>query len=155
MIKYKIHLSVEERAELVSKTKKYKTTVQKYIKAQVLLSSDENTLSEKETAESLSKRLSISTRTVERIRKSFCELGMATFEAKPRKVRSDKKYDARVEAHLIAACCQTPPNGKPVWSLQLLCDHLVSLELLESASCSRVCQVLKKTNLSPFRKSNM
>ncbi|MEJ7664463.1 MAG: helix-turn-helix domain-containing protein [Hymenobacter sp.] len=71
--------------------------------------------------------LGICTRTMERVRRQFCEEGLAMFEPKLRKTRSDKKIDGRVEAHLTALLCQSPPDEQPRWQLQLLADRLVEL----------------------------
>jgi hypothetical protein len=70
---------------------------------------------------------------------------MGIFDKKLRKTRSDKKFDARVEAHLITLCCQTPPNGKPKWKLQMLADRLVELGVVPSITSMSVCNLLKKT----------
>lgn len=155
MAKYKLYLSSEERAELLANLRKYKSNSGKVMTSQILLHSDENVADSKMTSAALSSLLGCSSKTVERVRKSFCERGMGIFEPTVRRTRSDKKYDARVEAHLVALCCQAPPNGAANWTLQLLCDTLVELEVVESASPSSVCNVLKKTNLNPFRKNNM
>lgn len=150
MAKYKIYLTEEERSELQAMCRKYKSSAQKHLKAVVLLASDETQPTEKLSARELSERYNCNPKTVERIRKNFCLNGMQIFEVQPRAVRNDKVYDARVEAHLIALCCQEAPSETGVWTLQLLCDELVRLEVLASASRSSVCQLLKKTNLSPF-----
>lgn len=145
MAKYKIHLSEAERSELDAMLRKYKTTAQKYIKAGVIIQSDEASSSRKLPERVLAERYSISERTVQRIRRDFCLEGMGVFEARPRATRSDKVYDARVEAHLLAASCSEVPEGQSRWTLQMLCDELVRLEVLPKASRSSVCQLLKKT----------
>lgn len=145
MSKYKLHLQETEREDLLSMTRKYKTSAQKYIQACVLLSSDDSVPSEKLSARELSTRYGVSEKTIERIRKDFCLNGMQIFKPKPRAVRSDKIYDARVEAHLIALSCQEPSNETAKWTLQLLCDELVRMEVLPFASKTSVCQLLKKT----------
>lgn len=69
-----------------------------------------------------------------------------------RKARKDKgipeKVDGRVEAHLIALACSATPNEEPVWTLKMLADKLVELELVDSISREKVRQVLKKTSSS-------
>ena len=92
--------------------------------------------------------LGVCTRTVERVRRQFCEEGMKMFEPKVRKTRSDKKIDGRVEAHLTALVCQSPPDEAPVWRLQVLADRLVALEVVEHISTTMVARLLKKTNSS-------
>lgn len=58
------------------------------------------------------------------------------------------KIDGEVEAHLIALACSDPPQGQTRWTLRLLADRLVSLELVDSISHVAVGTALKKTNLS-------
>jgi transposase len=59
------------------------------------------------------------------------------------------KIDGEVEAHLLALVCSDPPEGQERWTLRLLADKLVELELVESISHVAVRDTLKKTNSSP------
>ena len=52
---------------------------------------------------------------------------------------------ARAEARLIALACSDPPEGFARWTLQLLADELVALEIVESLSVEGVRKILKKT----------
>ena len=92
--------------------------------------------------------LGCSTKTVERVRRPFCEQGLAMVEPTPRKTRSNKKIDGRVEAHLTALLCQSPPDEQPHWQLQMLADRLVELDVVEHISTTMVARLLKKTNSS-------
>ncbi len=56
------------------------------------------------------------------------------------------KLTGAVEAHLTVLACSTPPDGKARWTLQLLADKLVELELVASISDVAVMHRLKKTN---------
>jgi hypothetical protein len=58
------------------------------------------------------------------------------------------KIDGEVEAHLVALACSAPPEGYDRWTLRLLADRLVSLEIIDSISHVAVGEVLKKMNLS-------
>lgn len=142
MIKYRINLLPEERTELLAKVHKGKATVKIVQKAQVLLASDEAVERQSETH--IAATYYLSTRSVERIRKDFCERGMAVFQAKPRQPRSDKKLTGEVEAHLIAIACSDPPAGESRWKLQAIADRLVELQVVESLSHTSVGTVLKK-----------
>ncbi len=144
MTRYRIHLTPIERATLRDWVKKGKSKARVIQRAQVLLASDEQTGRQSERAISLAYHLSV--KSVERIRKSFCEEGMGIFEPKPRKTRSDKKIDGRVEAHLIALVCSEPPAGHSKWKLQLLADKLVELQVIDAISATAVGTTLKKTN---------
>lgn len=155
MTKFRINLTIIEKEHLKSMVKKGKHNSRNIQYAHILLSSDESNGNTPLNASTISERYFVSTKTVERIRKQFCEEGMGIFEPVLRKTRSDKKFDARVEAHLISLCCQSPPNESPHWKLQLLADRLVELNVVDSISKSSVCTLLKKTNLSPFKRNSM
>ncbi len=144
---YRLTLSQEERATLTDWISKGSRKAKAIQKAYVLLASDEATGRESETELAATYKLSV--RSVERIRKAFCEQGMDMFEKKIRKTRRDKKIDGKVEAHLLALACSEPPTGQSKWKLQLLADKLVELQVIDSISHTSVGQVLKKTRLSP------
>jgi len=147
MIKYRVHLTDTEREQLrkmVSKGKSKATTISK---ANVLLASDESKARQSETV--LSHAYHCSIKTVERIRREFCERGMAIFEPQPRKTRSDKKIDGTVEAHILAISCSQPPAGQSRWKLQAIADRVVELGVIEQLSHTSVGTVLKKMRSSP------
>ena len=146
MTLYRLYLTAEERQTLEGWRKKYKSHSPKLRQIQILLHSDEHT--GRRTSTELAVGLGISTKTVERVRRQFCEEGLALFAPKVRKTRSDKKIDGWVEAHLTALVCQSPPDEAPVWRLQVLADRLVELDVVEHISTTMVARLLKKTNLS-------
>ncbi len=146
MVRYRLHLTPEERQTLEGWQKKYKSHSPKLQRIQILLNSDGQV--GRRPAADLAAVLGVCTRTVERVRRQFCEEGMAIFEPKPRKTRSDKKIDGRVEAHLTALLCQSPPDEQPRWQLQMLADRLVELEVVAHISTTMVARLLKKTSSS-------
>jgi hypothetical protein len=95
--------------------------------------------------------LGISVKTIERLRRQFCGEGMMMFGPQLRKIRCDKKIDARVEAPLMALTCQSLPVGKPKWELKMLADRSVELKVLEHISTTMVGRLLKN-ELRPFPK---
>ncbi len=152
MTKYRIFLTPDERQTLTNWQKKYRVHSPKLRRIQIVLNSDEHT--GRRTAETLAPVLGVSTKTIERARQEFCEEGLAMFEPKVRKTRSDKKIDGRVEAHLTTLLCQKAPDEKPKWELRMLADRLVELQVVEHISTTMVARLLKKTNSSPFRGRN-
>jgi len=146
MTLYRLYLTPEERQTLEGWRQKYKLHSLKLRQIQILLNSDEHT--GRRTATELATVLGTCTKTVERVRRQFCEEGLALFAPKVRKTRSDKKIDGRVEAHLLALVCQSPPDEAPAWRLQVLADRLVELAVVEHISRTMVARLLKKTNLS-------
>ena len=149
MTLYRLYLTDDERQTLEGWRKKYKSHSPKLQQIQILLNSDEQ--SGRRPASELAAVLGICTRTVERVRRQFCEEGLKMFEPKVRKTRSDKKIDGRVEAHMTALLCQSPPDDHPRWQLRLLANRLVELQVVEPISTTMVARLLKKTNLSLFR----
>ena len=148
MTLYRLHLTADERQTLEGWQKKYKSQSPKLRDIQIILNSDEQ--SGRRPAPELAAVLGICTRTVERVRRQFCEEGLQMFEPKVRKTRSDKKIDGRVEAHLTALLCQSPPDDHPRWQLGMLANRLVELQVVDHISTTMVARLLKKTNASRF-----
>lgn len=147
MTKHRLTLTATERADLLAKVQKGKAAAKVIQKAQLLLASDE--ARERQSQTTIAITYHLSTRSIERIRKEFCERGMALFDPKPRQPRSDKKLTGEVEAHLIAITCSEPPAGESRWKLQAIADRLVELQVVETLSHTSVATVLKKMNSSP------
>lgn len=133
-----------EREELLDKVQRGKSKAKTIQKAQVLLASDETIERQSQTV--IAATYHLCSRSVERIRKDFCERGMEIFQPKPRQPRSDKKLTGEVEAHLTAIACSEPPPGESRWKLQAIADRLVELKVVDSLSHTSVATVLKKTN---------
>ena len=92
-------------------------------------------------------------RTVERVRQRCVEEGIsAALERRRQKNRRKPVLDGEGEARLVAVC-GSAPEGQARWTLRLLADRLVELEVVESISRETVSKVLKKMNLSPGRAS--
>ncbi len=87
--------------------------------------------------------------TVYRVRQAFVEQGLeaALFRKKPTG-RQYRKLDGAQEARLIALACGAPPEGRASWTLCLLADRLVELQVVESISPECVRTTLKKTHSS-------
>ena len=97
--------------------------------------------------------LKVGIATVERVRRRCVEEGLEG--ALGRRVqlnRRQKKLDGQGEAHLIALACSQPPAGRAGWTLQLMADQLVELEIVESISPETVRRTLKKNELKPWLK---
>jgi transposase len=96
----------------------------------------------------IAEAVEVGTATVERVRKRFVEQGLeAALVRKPQERPSRlKTLDGRAEAKLIALACSPPPEGRKTWTMQLLADKLVELEVVEAASDETVRRCLKKAN---------
>jgi hypothetical protein len=83
------------------------------------------------------------------VRKQYFEEGLeAALNRRPPKREYHRKLDGEQEARLVALACSQPPEGHARWSLRMLVDRLVELEIVEDISHQTVRRTLKKTNLS-------
>jgi transposase len=98
----------------------------------------------------IAKALGAHQRTVERIREKCVEEGVeaALNHTRPKRSRS-KTLDGAAEARLVQLACSAPPDGYERWSMRMLADRLIELEIVERVSRETVRTTLKKTNLSP------
>lgn len=147
MKKYLVTLSTEERQQLQALVKKGKAAARTRLHAQILLKAD--TGGERWTDEAISHALDVHPTTVANVRRRSVEEGIETALSR-RRARTIRrsKLDGKQEAHLIALACSEPPDGQRRWSLRLLADTLVELQVTDTISYETVRQVLKKTPLS-------
>lgn len=145
--KYHIKLSKEERQDLEAHIRSGNAPARTQTRARILLLSDENQAQPK-TGKQIAIALLCSSSTVANIRRKYAEDGLAkALHDRPRPGQAPK-ITGEIEAQLIALACSQPPEGKSRWTLQMLADKLVELELVESISDVAVMKRLKKTNLS-------
>lgn len=146
--KYVVRLSSEEREALEILVKKGKTQAYRIKHANILLAVDADgpDWSDEEAAEAFGCHVN----TVANVRQRFVEQGLeAALERKKQKSPSRERIlDGEKEARLIALACSAPPEGRSRWTLQLLADKLVALEIVQSISDQTVRRTLKKTNSS-------
>jgi transposase len=138
--KYIIDLTAEERQELQNLIGRGKLSVRKVTRARILLRADEGWKDE-----DIAAALDSSVPTVERIRKRFVEGGLPKALNDDPRPGARRKLGARGEAYLIALACSPPPDDHDHWTLRLLADKLVELEVVDSISHEAVRQTLKKT----------
>jgi transposase len=102
----------------------------------------------------IAEQLGLCKATVYNIRRRYCTEGLeAALQEKPRP-GAPKKFDGRQEARFTAIACSDPPMGRQRWTLRLLTDKVVDLELVESISPATVRTWLKKTHSTPGRSVN-
>jgi transposase len=97
----------------------------------------------------IARAFELSLSTVHRVRQAFVEDGLdeALFRKKPTG-RQYRKLDGAQEAQLVAIACSQPPAGRKRWTLRLLADRLVELDVVDAISGECVRTTLKKTNSS-------
>src|SRR5262249_11860194 len=136
MKKYIVTLLDEERAGLEQLVRTGKAAAYKITHARILLKADASAGGPACTDGQIADALDVGTATVERLRQRFVEEGLeATLgrkqQQRPSRVRT---LDGAAEARLIALACSQPPQGRASWTLRLLAEKLVELEVVESVS---------------------
>ena len=146
MKKYKVTLTAEERQVLHDLIAAGKAAARKLTHARILLKADASEGGLHWPDWRIADALEVHVATIERVRQRFVEQGFdAALERKRREEPPRPiKFDGRAEARLIALACSPPPGGRAVWTMQLLADKLVELEVVESISDETVRLALKK-----------
>jgi hypothetical protein len=146
--KYVVRLLVEEREMLEGVVKKLKGSSQKVRRAQILLKVDAD--GPNWTDAKIAEAFSCSTRSVEIIREHFVTEGIETvLNGKKRKTPPRHKLlDGEQEAKIIAMRLGTPPKGFGSWSLRLLANKVVELEIVDSISHETIRRTLKKNGMT-------
>jgi hypothetical protein len=144
--KYVLQLTAEERRELQQLVKKARTAAWKRQRAQALLQCDQGPKGPAWTDEQVAQAYGCTPRSLETWRKQAVEAGpLSLLERKPR-VRPPvaPKLDGEQQARLTALACSQPPPGAARWTLRLLAEHLVELEVVDTISHETVRRALKK-----------
>ena len=147
--RYRVSLTAEERKELDTEVNKGTGSGRCSRRARILLIADEAQDGGGFKDAEIAKALGAHARTVERIRERCVTVGIeaALTHTRPKRKRP-RVLDGEGEARLVQLACSAAPDGRERWTLQMLADKLVELEVVERISPETVRTTLKKTNLS-------
>ena len=154
--KYVVRLSAEERDGFESMIRKGKGQAQLLTKARILLKADVSDAGEGWSDSQIAEALDTSIPTTERTRRRFVEEGfdaVLTRKTNPASARR-RIFDGAAEAKLIALTCGPAPAGYARWSLRLLEEKVVELQIVDRASDNTIGRTLKKTRSSRISSSN-
>jgi Homeodomain-like domain len=145
--KYVVRLSGEERERLEGLLRKGKSPTQRLLKARILLKADVSDAGEGWSDSRILEALETSPSMVYRVRKQLVEEGFeAVLSRKQRAMPAVARiFDGETEAKLIALACSQPPKGRARWTLRLLEEKVVELDIVDRASDSTIGRALKKT----------
>lgn len=147
--KYFVKLTSEERSYLEKLVSAGIAPARKLRRARILLKSDCSEGGPNWKYEAICDAFDVNSITVTNIRKAYAEGGL---EKVLNRKKPDREYthrlDGNAEAHLIALACSDAPEGYERWTLRLLRDRFVRLEIVDSVSHETIRTTLKKTNLS-------
>jgi AraC-like DNA-binding protein len=147
---YRVKLTKEEREELTRLVNKGKGKASRLRRARILLMADEAQKGGGWKDADIAKALGAYVRTVERTRQKCVEVGLeAAINHTRHQKRKERILDGEAEARLTQLACSEAPDGHEKWSMQMLADKLIELEVVETISKETVRTTLKKTNLNP------
>jgi hypothetical protein len=143
---YRVVLTEEERAALRTLVGSGVAPARMLTRARVLRKADHGEGGSGWADAAIAGALDLHPATVQRIRRQFVTDGLAATRERKRPDRvSERALDGRQEASLVALACAVPPDGHAQWSLRLLADELIRLEMVETISYETVRRTLKKT----------
>ena len=150
MKKYLVTLTADEREQLAGMIAAGKAAAKKLIHARVLLKADQADGGPGWTDDRIAEAVEVSTDTVARVRQRFVEHGLeaALVRKKQDRPSRERVLDGAAEAKLIAIACSDPPDERKGWTLRMLADKLVELEVVETVSTETVRRAMKKTSSS-------
>ncbi len=145
--KYIVRLSATERRELAELTSTGKAAASRITHARILLLADEGAQGSAWIDEDVAEAVGVTVRTVENIRKRLVNDGLEAAINRKKRIRPPRErlLDGKKEAQLITICCSSPPAGRARWTLQMLADELIALDIVDTISDETVRRTLKKT----------
>lgn len=141
---YIVNLSDEERSTLRESVRKGKLSARRLTRSHILLRAAEGA-----TDRSIAESLHVHVSTVERTRRRFVEGGLDRALTDRPRPGAPRRLDVKQGAYLMALACSQPPDGREHWTLKLLSDRLVQLDITDRISYETVRQEPKRGTLSP------
>jgi hypothetical protein len=153
MPRYKVTLTNEER-----------TSLQKLIHkggkgyrirhAQILMKLDQTPENADWTYDRIKAAYGPTHGTIAGVAKRFVFEGMEAALGRKKQENYHRKVTGEVEARICVIACSNPPEGRSRWTMQMIADELIRLEVVEYITDSTVCDVMKKTRLNRGKLSN-
>lgn len=149
-VKCRVTLTKEEREELERVITEGKQSIRKFNRAKILLLADEGLHGPGMTDEEIAHKLDVSMSTVGRVRRLFITKGHLDDVLNFNHERAGRppKIDGSIQAALVALVCSSPPEGRCKWTVRLLSDKLVALDVVDTISHTAIAKTLKKMNLN-------
>ncbi len=153
MARYHVTLTEEERHALQEQVrrggKEYRIK-----HAQLLLKRDERPENREWTYARIGDAYSASRSTIAGVAKRFVMEGIEAALGRKEQKNRYRKVTGEVEAQLTVIACSAAPEGKTHWTMQMIADELVRLQVVDSITDTTVCEVMKKTKSSRGWKKN-
>jgi len=147
--RHTVVLSEEERARLHTLIGQGAAPARALTHARILLKANQGEAGPSWTDAAIAAALEVNPATVARVRQRYAAAGLdAALDRKPPAREYRRTLDGQQEARLVALACSAAPEGRKRWTLRLLAERLVALEVVEAVSYETVRQALKQTGSS-------
>lgn len=140
-----VKLSEHERQYLQKIIESGKDNARKITRCRILLLADK---AKGKTDKEISDALGVCLATIFNIRRRYCKEGLERAIGEAERSGQPPKFKGKTMAKITAIACSKPPKGRARWSLRLLADHVIELDIVEAISHQSVSNILKKTNSS-------
>ena len=142
---FRVTLSEQDIQTLHKIVRSGKDKARKITRCRILLLADgESGKTDKEISDALHVCLA----TIFNLRRRYCQRGLERAIGEGARSGQPPKFKGKAAAKITAIACSAPPEGQARWSLRLLADRVVELQIVESISHQSVSNILKKTNLN-------
>jgi transposase len=147
---HRVVLTAAQRQTLRTSARSSSTTALAFQHARILLLADEALPGRRMSDQAVAEAVGVNARTVARLREQFATHGLdACLKRRPTRRIYPTRLDADQQAHLVKLACSSPPAGRAAWTLTLLAEQLVVLEITPGICPETVRTTLKKTASSP------
>lgn len=148
--RYRVTLTREEREELEAISSKGKRAARTVLYARALLLLDAGEFGPEWIVANVAEAIGVTPRSLEHLKRRFVEEGLSAAIERKKRVKPPREiqFGGEFEAHLLALACSEAPAGRSRWTIRLLAEKMVELEIVPTVSPMTVCNTLKKMNLS-------
>jgi len=143
---HRVKLNDHERQYLQKIVESGNDKARKITRCRILLLADE---SKGKTDKEISEALDVCLATIFNIRRRYHKGGVELAIEEAARSGQPPKFNGKSKAKITAIACSKPPEGRAKWSLRLLADHVIELDIVETISHQSIHNILKKTNSSP------
>jgi len=142
-VKNRVKLRPKEQALLKQIISKGSEKARKITRCRILLLANEG-----KTDTQIIEALKVARNTIRTVRFRYVREGLESAINEHPRPGAPKRFSGRLKAKITAIACSEPPEGRSRWTLRLIADKVVELEMVDSISHQTVKRILKKTNLS-------
>ncbi len=143
--KYIISLTQEERQQIQIVARSYRHSARERSRAKILLLADQNQESSPLKDREIAEQIGCTPLHVEKTRQKAIERGaIDSLKHKPQQNRRARKLDGAAEAKLTSLACSMTQDGRKTWTLQLLADRLIQMQVVDTISDTTIYRTMKK-----------